>query len=108
MESCIKNSIMDCSPCIRLVHKNLYVERKLVPEICIEIEIYSCLMPNMIKGLLGSYFLAWKSQQTACNFCKDSRFKEPYLVYPQKDRNGKRLQGKKAMGIKATVYSKTA
>jgi hypothetical protein len=29
-------------------------------------------------------------------------------VYPQKDRNGKRPQWKKAMGIKTTVYSKTA
>ena len=30
------------------------------------------------------------------------------MVYPQKDRNGKRPQWKKSMGIKTTVYSKTA
>ena len=29
-------------------------------------------------------------------------------VYPQKDHNGKRPQWKKSMGIKTTVYSKTA
>ena len=28
-------------------------------------------------------------------------------VYPQKNHNGKRQQGKKAMGIKTTVYSET-
>ena len=30
------------------------------------------------------------------------------MVYPQKDRNGKRPQWKKSMGIKTTVHSKTA
>jgi hypothetical protein len=30
------------------------------------------------------------------------------LAYLQKDRNGKRLQWKKAMGLKTTVYSKSA
>ena len=30
------------------------------------------------------------------------------MVYPQKDRNGKRPLWKKSMGIKTTVHSKTA
>ena len=31
-----------------------------------------------------------------------------YIIYLEKDRNGKRLQWKKSMRINSTVYSKTA
>ena len=67
--------------------------------------IYCSLYPHRLFPLRSFSIAVFLQIDHISHFLK---YRVDDWVYPQKDRNGKRPQWKKSMGIKTTVHSKTA